>query len=394
MRKLLFKALGLYGSLGRGLRRLRGTSDEDEATRRLLSGQSWAEFCDALKAAGAAVCGPGAPQGALDQAEGYRYLTRLLRGGLETLLEHADPLAPVLRLTAHETIKLGADSPDNRYWSAVVSGAHEYRVRGRRGSVHLLTFSTQKGGYGQGGGLPPSGFLDSKQLQLAPDGSFEVILSCREQPGNWLRMEPDTGMLMVRQTFLDRAREVPAELVLERIDGDGLPAPLTPAMVDAGLRGAVNLVAGASMLFLKWTREFQRHTNELPLFDPDRSTAAGGDPQIAYYHSYWRLAPDEALVVEVTPPECESWNFQLDNYWMESMDYRYFKIHVNKHTARYEPDGSVRIIVAHQDPGVPNWINTTGHEHGTMLFRWIRAKEWRQPRTSVVKLASLRPARG
>ena len=49
---------------------------------------------------------------------------------------------------------------------------------------------------------------------------------------------------------------------------------------------------------------------------------AGGDPNICYYHSYWQLGSEEDLVIEVTPPDCDSWNFQLDNNWMESLDYR------------------------------------------------------------------------
>ena len=78
--------------------------------------------------------------------------------------------------------------------------------------------------------------------------------------------------------------------------------------------------------------------------------------------------------------------FQLNNYWMESLDYRYFQIHTNKHLATYREDGSVRIVVAHEDPGVANWIHTTGHESGTMCFRWIKAAQHPQPATRVVKL--------
>ena len=88
--------------------------------------------------------------------------------------------------------------------------------------------------------------------------------------------------------------------------------------------------------------------------------------------------------------ECDHWNFQLNNYWMESLDYSHFTIHTNKHLARYRADGSVRIVVAHADPGVPNWINTVGHQSGTMCFRWIRAKTHPQPQTRVVKLADLK----
>jgi hypothetical protein len=145
-------------------------------------------------------------------------------------------------------------------------------------------------------------------------------------------------------------------------------------------------------LFAKWARDFQAHSNALPRFDQEVSNAAGGDPNIAYYHSYWRLGTDEALVIDATPPPCDLWNFQLNNHWMESLDYRHFKIWVNKHTARYRPDGSVRIVVAHRDPGpelADNWIDTVGHEFGTMLFRWVRAESHPQPQTRVVKLSQL-----
>lgn len=205
---------------------------------------------------------------------------------------------------------------------------------GNRGTVNYLAFGTQAGHYGQGGGLPPTGFLEASQLALDDNGNFTIALSTRPQPGNWLPMKPETGLLIVRQTFLDRANEKSADLRIERTDGPHEPVPLTAAGVVEGLRDAGTLVAGASLLFAKWARDFQRHSNALPRFDQEVSNQAGGDPNIAYYHSHWRLGPDEALVIDVVPPPCRHWNFQLNNYWMESLDYRFFTIHLNKHTAR------------------------------------------------------------
>lgn len=373
-------------------RQLRGVTAESLAEQRILSGQSWEEFCDTLKAAGAALSFPGTPQDAFNQAEGYRYLTRLTRAGLMAFMEHADPKAPVLHRVAHETVKLGADNPDNYYQTACISGEYEYRIRGRRNSVKYLGFGTQIGHYGQGGGMPPSGYLEASQLDIDDDGCFEIIVSCHPQTSNWLPMQADSGNLIVRQTFLDREQELPADLTIERICPAGetpVPSRVTPERVDNGLKSTSTLVAGASLLFAKWARDFQKHSNTLPQFDPEVSNAAGGDPNIIYYHSHWALAPDEALLIEVTPPECEHWNFQLNNYWMESLDYTHFQIHTNKHLAQLEDDGSVRIIVAHQDPGLANWINTTGHESGTMCFRWIRARQHPQPKTRVVTLSQL-----
>ena len=392
MRKLLIGVLGSYRRASLAWSRMRGHRFGDLAERRVVEGQAWDEFCDTLKAAGASLRFPGAPQDPWSQAEGYRYLTRLARAGLEAFIEFADPNAPVLHRVVHETVKMGSDNPDNHYATARISGAREYVIKGKRNTVHYLGFGTQIGHYGQGRGLPPTGYLEGSKLEIASDGTFTIAISTEPRPGNWLPMTPETGTLIVRQTFLDRTRETPAELSVEVVGDSQEPGRITPELLDEGLRSAGTLVAGASLLFAKWARDFQKHTNSLPMFDPETSRQAGGDPNIVYYHSYWSLAPDEALVIEVEPPECEHWNFQLNNHWMESLDYRYHRIHVNKASACYEPDGSVRIVVAHDDPGCPNWIETVGHDRGTMCFRWVRGQSHPQPRTRVVKLADLTPA--
>jgi hypothetical protein len=45
--------------------------------------------------------------------------------------------------------------------------------------------------------------------------------------------------------------------------------------------------------------------------------------------------------------------------------------------------------VAHEDPGVDNWIDTCDHEAGTMCLRWVRATEHPAPETRVVPLTDL-----
>jgi hypothetical protein len=366
------------------------SSPTDDATRRIMTGTTWNEFCDTLKAAGKIVLGDDTPEDPFDRAEGFRYLSRLVRAGLETFVEGADPLAPELRCTAHETIKMGADNPDNRYQSAAISGRCEYRITGTRGTVHYLGFGTQAGNYGATGTLETTGYVEAADLEIGADGRFELLVSAARRPGNWLPMRENSRTLLVRQTFLDRAREVPAELTIQRIDGPHAPRHATPASIDRGLTASAKFVVGCATLFNKWANGMKPHTNALPEFDRGVAKAAGGDPNIVYYHSYWELAPDEALVIDVTPPQCDHWNFQLNNHWMESLDYRYFPVWVNKHTATYRDDGSVRVVVAHEDPGVANWIATCGHVRGTMCWRWIRAAAHPEPRTRVVKAATLR----
>lgn len=372
MRRLLFSFLRILSFFQHMKWKLLGSKTRDLHHEQITAGKAWAAFCDQLKAAGASLMYPGAPRDPLNQAEGIRYLSRLTRAGLEAFVEFGDSEYPVFRRMVHETIKLGADNPDNVYLNAQINGKNEYRITGRRNTIHYIGFFTQNGQYGTTGGLAPCGVLEGSSLQTDGQGNFEIILSKVPRGKNWLKTEDETSLVIVRQTFYDRWNETPAELMITNLNGKKYPDPVTTRQMGEGLKNAALLVGGASFLFARWAKDFQNHTNHLPQFDPEKSNAAGGDAGIIYYHSHWKLAPDEALVIEVMPPACESWNFQLNNYWMESLDYRYFTICINKHSAQYNADGSVKVVVSHSDPGIPNWINTCGHHEGTMCWRWYR----------------------
>ena len=98
----------------------------------------------------------------------------------------------------------------------------------------------------------------------------------------------------------------------------------------------------------------------------------------------------------MVPPECVYWNFQLNNWWMESMDNEHHRVHVNKRTAvvrrQQQRDGtsqldSVCIIVIASEqncarsalPEDVNVLQTAHHSHGTMAWRWVLAKDKHHP---------------
>lgn len=350
----------------------------------------WSTFCAALARASAQILRDDAPADPLTRAEGWRYLSRLTRGALEACVEFADAEAPGFYSLSHETLKIGADNPDNFYQNAHLDGRLEYVITGTRGTVHYLGFSTKAGDYGSTGGLAPTGFLDSTRLAVDADGRFRVIVSATPHDGNWLPMTPETSMLIVRQTFLDRRSERRAELTIARHPTPAAPRPLDPETIARRLANAARFVEGTARIFADWAAGFAAEPNTLSRQDQQRYLAAGGDPSIHYYHGYFRLGADEALVVDVPRiPPCESWNLQINNHWMESMDYRYRRAHVNKHTATYRPDGGCTIVIAASDPRCANWLDTDGHAEGTFCFRWIGAAEIVDPRARVARLADL-----
>lgn len=363
---------------------------DHEAREAIESGRLWEEFCDALKDAGRVVA-TGLAGDELDRAEGYRYLTRLARLALEKYLEHADPTAPTFYRLSHETAKIGCDNPDSFYQNAAIDGAFEYRLTGTRGTIAYLGIGAYYGHYGSSARSGCSGYLEGDQIRTDAGGRLEIVLSARPHKGNWVRLDPDCNMLIVRQNYLDRSTEVAAALKLERIGAEGPPAPLSSLQLASGLLGAASYVAGTANLFADWARGFREKPNVILEMDPKVTGGAHGDPNIHFYMGWWELAPDQALVVEATPPECAYWNFQLNNVWMESLDYRYRPVTTNKHTTRYRADGSFRLVIAAENRGFANWIDTAGHRRGTMGLRWIKARHHPLPVSRVVALGEVEP---
>ena len=364
--------------------------NNSSADERVVSGELWNEFCDSIKDLGQYILREDTPPDAFNKAEGYRYLLRLLRNSLEANIDGGNADFPVMRSLGN-MVKLGADNPDNIYQGSVLSSRHEYRVRGKRNSVNYLGFSLISGSYGTDGKMIVDDFVEASDLVVGDDDHFEIIISTKDYPsGNALKMTAGTNALQIRQTFLDRKNEVPAALTIERIGGDLKPEPFSAQQLEEGLDSVSRYLHGTVKLFADWSNSFRPDINTLPAADQAYCQSIGGDPNIYYFHSYWELADDEVMVIHAPEiPECTTWNFQLDNYWLESLDYRYLDVTVNKHTAKYNDDGTVTVYISKTDPGLGNWMDTCGHDLGTMCWRWIGAKEHPDLETRVVKLSEL-----
>lgn len=348
----------------------------------------WSQFCYDLEQAGATVLKSDLAGSKTDKAEGLRYLTRLLRVGLDMNLENADPAFPSFYQASHKTAKIGSDNPDNYYQNATISGDHTYRIWGHRGSVPILSFGTKANRYAIDGTMASTGEIDIREVKTEADGSFEIFVSQKKQGENWLPTEADSSILIVRQTFIDRNFEIAAIVNIECIDSPENPPLLTYNAIDQALKTVPAFVAGTASTFIHWAELFRKENrNSLNTVDQSMFFKAGGDPMIYYLHGWWELSEDEYLQIDTGVPNCETWNFQINNVWMESLDYRYHTIHTNKALANYNLDGSVTVCVgANRPPVAKNWIDTAGHNHGTMLWRWTGAREHPIPNVQILKM--------
>jgi len=363
----------------------------EEKQEAATSGQAWADFCETLKDAGQLVLDNSEDE--LDRVEGFRYLSRLTRGGLDSFMEASDTSFPSVNPIPH-MLKIGCDNPDAFYQRVEISRRHSYRITGSRGTVNYLSIGAYSGGYGVGAAKAGNqGLITDNDPD--PLGEIDIIVSIERpdlDPGQrWLEMSELTTILIIRQFYLDRTSERPAELEIECLDPDTpLPAPLSTAALVDGLAMSGLFVHGVAQRFLTWVNDFFLDRPNTLDFIPSEDQAGGwGDPNQVFRHGYWTLDQGEALVITVPKIDAYYWNFQLNNIWEESLDYRHLQVTVNKHTASYEADGTCSIIVADEDPGVGNWMDTSAHRHGTMGLRYNQIVTDIAPTCAIVRAETL-----
>jgi hypothetical protein len=356
--------------------------------KRKQARDAWAHYCDELKRAGEEFLRTDFPIDDLDLNEGLRYLARLTSTSIDRNVEGANPARPFLYVMCDEHVKVGGDNPDNRYYAAPVSAAHRYVLRGdfRRCSY----FSVVTTGRVDGTEAITSGSISGDSCEALGDGTTEIYVSQGRIGANHVAMDNRTSTLILRCT-IETPGDKDIRPVLTRIDGKD-PEVLTLESVSHSLVNSARFVSNVSRFFGSWMADFQKWKNQLPLYpDQDYLIAIGGDPNIKYYWGSWELRAGEALILSARRvPTATTWNCQLCNVWLESLDYTFAQIHLNSRTARYDADGGVTMIVCDSDPEHPNWLQTLGHAHGALCMRLVGASEPMVVDARVVPLAEAR----
>jgi len=349
--------------------------------------EAWQNYCERLRDLGTEILRDTAPKTAVDRAEGFRYLARLVAMGIESGFAH-DGEVPMLRRSLGTNAKMYGDNPDTLYEGCALDPNGTYRVHGTMGSPHLLVFNVSRDASALGKGKSLLvGQLYGHELDVDDDGTFELWLGGEARERNWIALDDGAARLAIRQIMGDWTTDAPGRFIIERVDAVPPSSPYTPDRFIAEL----GVAARTPSLVPMWANEsdtVRKRANTFYLDDHDHQKQYGGVPGGEAVLSWFELEPHQALVIEVTPPPCAYWNLQIGNYWYESFDYRRHLSSVNGRQAIAEDDGVVRMVVAHEDPGVPNWLDTGGHREGHLALRWVEAEHHPVPKAEVVDLAA------
>jgi hypothetical protein len=359
----------------------------------------WREFGQRVEALAGLIAAEGAPTGASDRATGIRYLTRFLAAGLRVCLECDDPDYPCFGRMIENGMSWGLDNPDCNYSWARIRGDAAYRIEGTRGSARHLEFQVNTGHMGDGNipvlagggdGWRTVSFLSGDELESDAQGRFELRLGAERCSGNWLALEPDASHLLVRQYFDDWENERPGVFSIERIGAEYPRPALTPerltrhfetlhTWLDAGARSWDQV----SRLLLSL------EPNTLIVYEVSADVDRPGLHGQSYGMGPYQCAPDEAVILEFDVPRCRMWSAALTNFWWESLEFGQRQTSLNGHQAELDPDGVFRGVIAHVDPGVPNWLDPEGCPRGTLAVRFLLAEPTPKPVLRRVRLSDL-----
>lgn len=359
-------------------------------------------------------------------AEGYRYLTGFIHHGIERAF-HEDPDFPAFRNALSIFNKSTIDNSDAIYFYAPIDGRKHYRVTAQvadsrhwQGEDRLqnqsvapqyLIFETSNGSIAGDSGelteLMPGartgfGTLDSSSIELGPGGEFELLLG-PEKPadyhGHFICTVKPPGKndpagepryatyISGRQLFYDWEYEEPIALSIRSLEQEGRH----PVALDAGkaadqLRRMGAIVHGQMKFWLHFydvvlnCHGSHENVNNSPYFMPVNayntpnaasSDTGGGMSTNIYAGGIFDLEEDEVLYVEARyTGEPVYTSFHLGNLWGESPDYANHQSSLNEFQMYMGEDKVQRWVVAHRDPGVKNWLDTTGLPRGYLSHRW------------------------
>lgn len=314
-----------------------------------------------------------------DLLEGLQYLA----GGIAACTHIAfdyDRDHPFLQSGTGPFTKIGLDNPDTLYFGTRVAAGREYVVTGRRGTTTDLSFQLLGGEYTDANVPDSETAFDDRKLDIAADGSFQ-----------WRFTPASNAQLVIREVYNDWSAQR-GHVAIARTDTAGTAPPaLSTELIEKRWATAGKQLVQRVKTWLQFPQWFYMNIPVNTMVAP-RLTPGGLATQYSSA-GHFELTPGQALVITLPVTDAPYLGFQLGSLWYISLDYINHQTSLNGTQAQADPDGKIRIVVSELNPGVANWVETTGHRKGFLQFRWQRVSreltEADGPSVELVDLASV-----
>lgn len=245
---------------------------------------------------------------AVERADGLRFILRQLAYREEQFLEFPSGHTPELFFAESPTRKVFADCPDTIYHQFSMAPGGRYRISGTRGASPYISFTAYR-----------AGVVDRVVADLH-DGEIEIAAD---------RISGVLGLLGLGLSFVNDAT-------------------------------------------VRLSQELRLRPNTMNEAAAELVSEMAGTPHNHYQLSYVKLEPGQALRLDLDPPACRYWSVHLNNWWLESPEFRDGQsVCINDAQAERGSDGTITMLVGPDDPGTGSWLDTKGRTETILLARYL-----------------------
>lgn len=282
-----------------------------------------------------------------------------------------------------------ADNVDTIYRAARVDTQSNYEVTLHPAkslpaqlSVMLYDQLMYENGVSENLEIPPGSLEITENTPRNPDGS--ITLTFGPEPANrrvnYLQLKPGVKQIFVREIRGDWTLP-PVRLSIKRTQGTPPPARTIDDLageaatyIASAVHGTVNLEVVFGRIFdnklspprIRWIENDGTGKQKLVTDE-----ALGPDKVLGFMSGgLFNIKDDEALVMTLN---------MMGTKYLSVNSYRPFYLspeHVNRtsslnnYQSKANPDGSFTFVFAQSDPGVHNWIDSSGIPFGSISVRW------------------------
>ena len=264
------------------------------------------------------------------------------------------------------------DNPDNIYRSTNLEGGVRYEVTGRLDPRRRATQFILQLGKGEGSIAPNMatagsevvqvlGAFDDQKMQIAPDGSFRLTIGGESGAPDHVVTPPGPISIGFRDTMSDWNQE-PARIAIRRLDPGSAPVLSKDEIRRIAVGRLGDYVRNWSQYATYGFGGLKPNTHSQP------NGRAGGWGFVMGIR--YQLAEDEVAVVTIAKGQARYTGFQVVDPWTIASDARKFQTSLNNTQATPDRDGNYTYVISPTDPGVANWLDTTGLRDGFGIVRW------------------------
>lgn len=333
-----------------------------------------------------------------DISGAHRALMHILEAGLVGNFEQ-DERSPDFRRIVTPSRKLTGDNGDAIYFDAPLNHNYAYVVHGQTCDAVYFSMTIESGADDGRIANKTDGVLNDTMIDVDSKGNFTIYLGGEPRERNWLPLNDGASRVTTRHYYehpqcAASDPQLEPRMRIECLSDVVTPEPASDASIAAGIRRVCNFVHSRTLGMPPMANTpqpafFSLEPNAFPTPQPP------GDFALSAADAHYSMAPyfineDEALVITGRWPQCRFGNICLWNRFQQTYDYVNRRVSLNRAQTQLEDDGSFRIVLASQDPGVANWIDTEGKLFGLVFWRFFLVEgEVDTPQAEVVKLAQL-----